>query len=67
MQAVRGTKEQGLLVPAAILTAIGVVLLFVRVGLGDYWPIFLVIAGILLIAIPATGKRTKKEPEQTEP
>ena len=52
-----GTREQGLLVPAAILAAIGVVLLFVRVGLGDYWPIFLVIAGILLIGIPAVGGR----------
>ncbi len=55
-----GEKEQGLLIPAAILTAIGAVFLFVRVGLGDYWPMFLVLAGVLLILIPALTGRKKE-------
>ena len=61
-----GTRDQGLLVPAAILTSIGIVLLFIRVGLGDYWPVFLVIAGILLIAIPAFGVKKKADGESED-
>ncbi len=44
-----GKKEQGLLIPAGILFSIGIIFLFVSSGLGDYWPVLLIIAGVLLI------------------
>jgi len=46
-----GPRDQGLLIPAGILTAVGLIFLFVSSGLGDYWPVFLILAGILLIVL----------------
>ena len=56
-----GAKDQGLLVPAGILSAVGIIFLFVSSGLGDYWPIFLIIGGILLMAFGATRKKGPSE------
>lgn len=60
-----GTKEQGLLVPAGILSIIGIIFLFVSSGFGDYWPVFLIIAGIVLIVVQGLpgGKREEKSSE----
>ena len=46
-----GAKEWGIsmLIPAGILGGIAVIFLFLSTGVGDYWPVFLILAGILLI------------------
>jgi hypothetical protein len=44
-----GRKEPGLLVPAGILFATGLFFLLVSVHAGQFWPIFLIIAGIIII------------------
>ena len=62
---VGGAKDQGLLIPAGILTAVGVIFLFVSSGLGDYWPVFLIIAGILLIVLWGRPKKLS-EGEMTD-
>lgn len=60
-----GTKDQGLLVPAGILSLVGIIFLFVSYGFGDYWPVFLIIAGIILIVVQGLprGKREEKSSE----
>ena len=62
-----GAKDQGLLIPASILTALALIFLFVSSGLGDYWPVFLIIAGILLIAfkgLPCRKKESEEKPAE---
>jgi len=46
-----GAKDQGLVIPGSILVAIGIIFLFISSGLRDWWPIFLIIAGILIIVL----------------
>jgi hypothetical protein len=55
-----GEKEKGLLVPATILTAIGILLLFRYSGVLRYWPVILVVIGIILI-LKSQFKSTKSE------
>jgi len=59
-----GEKEQGLLIPAGILGAIGIVFLFLSSGLSDYWPVFLILAGILLILLQGLPRQKKEEQKQ---
>jgi hypothetical protein len=59
-----GKKERGLLIPAGILFSLGIIFLFVSSGLGDYWPVFLIIAGLLLIVSQRFNQ--KKNHQQTE-
>ena len=57
-----GAKDQGLLIPAGILSALGIIFLFVSSGLGDYWPVFLIVAGILIIVLQGrAGKKSEKK------
>jgi len=44
-----GEKEKGLLVPATILTAVGILFLFRYSGILRYWPALLIVIGIILI------------------
>jgi hypothetical protein len=44
-----GEKEKGFLIPATILTAIGVVFLFSQTGVFRLWPVLLIIIGFILI------------------
>jgi hypothetical protein len=44
-----GRKEPGLLVPAGILFVTGLFFLLVSVHAGQFWPVFLIIAGIVII------------------
>ena len=44
-----GKKEKGLLIPASILTGIGVIFLFGQSEYGYLWPIILIIVGIVLL------------------
>lgn len=44
-----GEKDQGLLIPAGILFGAGIIFLIISSGFGDYWPVFLIIVGLLLI------------------
>jgi hypothetical protein len=55
-----GPKDQGLLVPAGILSAVGLIFLFISTGFEDYWPLFLIVAGVVLIlARGLPGKKTE--------
>jgi hypothetical protein len=44
-----GQKDNGLLIPATILIALGMIFLFVNSGLRNFWPVLLILAGILII------------------
>ena len=44
-----GSRDSGLLVPAGILGALAFIFLFISTGIGDYWSVFLIIAGLILI------------------
>jgi hypothetical protein len=44
-----GEREKGLLVPASVLTGIGVLFLFRYSGVLRYWPVILIIIGLVLI------------------
>ena len=56
-----GAKEQGLLIPAGILSGVGIIFLFVTSGFGDYWPLFLILAGVLLILLKGLPKKDIEE------
>jgi len=44
-----GDKEKGLLIPAAILTGMGLIFLFSLTDFAQFWPIILIVVGIYLI------------------
>ena len=44
-----GPKEKGLLIPAAVLTGLGVIFIFQKVALLRFWPLVLIFTGIWLI------------------
>jgi hypothetical protein len=44
-----GQKEKGLLVPASILTGIGILFMLGKSGFIRYWPVLLIILGIVMI------------------
>lgn len=60
-----GIREKGLLIPAGILSAIGLLFLFFSMDLGELWPVLLIVGGIILIGwdlvskkrIPSTTKK----------
>ena len=52
-----GEREKGLLVPAGILSLIGLLFLFMSSGLGDFWPLFLIAGGAILIALDFAARR----------
>ena len=56
-----GEKEKGLLVPATILTGIGVLFLFRYSGILRYWPVIFIVIGLLLIF-----KHKKQSKQDTE-
>jgi len=55
-----GVKEKGLLIPAGILSAIGLLFLLVSTDLGNYWPVLLILGGILLIYMDVVAKKKKE-------
>ncbi len=55
-----GVKEKGLLIPAGILTAIGLLFLLMSTDLGNYWPVLLILGGVLLIYMDRASKKKKK-------
>ena len=57
-----GPKDQGLLIPAGILSGVGFIFLFISSGFEDYWPVFLIIAGVILILVKGLpGKKTEEQ------
>ena len=56
-----GEKEKGLLVPASILTGIGVLFFISHSGIWRYWPVALIIVGIVLIV----KNQIKRKSEET--
>ena len=58
-----GAQDAGLLFPAGILGVVGFVFLFLRSGLGDYWPVLLIVAGILIVLLH--GRYSKKDRKET--
>lgn len=61
-----GSKEQGLLIPAGILGGIGLIFLFITYGFGDYWPFFLIFAGVLLIIFKGLPKKDETEDKDSK-
>jgi Na+/melibiose symporter-like transporter len=57
-----GIREQGLLIPAGILSGLGLIFLVVQSELDYLWPLILILAGILVIVSSWQPKR----PEQTK-
>jgi len=49
MMFVLGQKEKGMLVPASILTGLGILFLLGKTGIVRYWPLVLIIIGIVMI------------------
>jgi len=56
-----GEKDRGLLVPAGILSGIGLLFLFRHTGLLRYWPVILIIVGLVLILKHYRGENKKNE------
>ncbi len=56
-----GEREKGMLVPASILSGIGVLFMISHSGFWRYWPIALIIIGIVLIVKYQTQTKTKPE------
>ena len=44
-----GPKEKGMLIPASILTGLGILFMLSKSGIMRYWPILLIVLGIVLI------------------
>ena len=44
-----GPKEKGMLVPASILSGLGILFMLSKTGIMRYWPVVLIILGIVLI------------------
>lgn len=53
-----GRKEKGILIPANILALVGVGFLFLNFLTFNLWPLFLIIAGLVLILLPYRKKKT---------
>ena len=49
MMFVLGQKEKGMLVPASILTGLGILFLLGKTGVVRYWPVVLIIIGLVMI------------------
>ena len=66
-----GPKDKGVLVPAFILLAVGLVFLMINTYLGIFWPILLIVVGLLLIGInlikkPSTESTEIEVPQEGE-
>jgi hypothetical protein len=44
-----GQREKGMLIPASILTGLGILFMLSKTGVMRYWPVILIIIGIILI------------------
>jgi hypothetical protein len=59
-----GHRESGLLFPAGILTLISIIFLSISHGMSEYWPVLLIVAGVILILSQyAPGMMKNKEKE----
>ena len=56
-----GKHEAGLLVPAGILGCIGCIFLFINSGLGEFWPVLMIAAGILIIVFQKKTEKTEAD------
>ena len=57
-----GPRDQGLLIPGGILMGLAVLFYFISIGLDDYWPVFLILAGAIIIAQQyLKGQKDKEE------
>ncbi len=55
-----GTREAGLLIPAGILTGIGILFAFRHAGYVRYWPALLIILGIIIVIRHRMEKKEKQ-------
>jgi len=58
-----GIRDQGLLISGGIFSGMAIIFLFISSGLRDYWPVFLIVIGFLLMVLSA-HRGTKKEQVQ---
>ena len=60
-----GLRDNGLLIVGGILAAIGFIFLFANTRMADFWPLILIIAGIILVARHSgfLGKRSDQPPD----
>jgi predicted membrane protein len=63
-----GIRDEGLLIPALILTGITLFLFCISLDLLSWWPVLLILAGIILIWYPLRKrvKSTEKKPKKDE-
>ena len=62
-----GGREKGLLVPASILVLLGLLFLIGQSGFWRFWPLALIIIGLIMIIRHYSGQSTRKgENEQTD-
>jgi hypothetical protein len=60
-----GIREKGLLIPAGILFVIGLLFLFISLDVGEFWPILLILIGVLLIVLDFAKRR--EAPAKSKP
>jgi len=56
-----GGREKGLLVPASILTAIGLLFLISNSGFWRFWPLVLIIIGVVMLVRHYSGQAAGKK------
>jgi len=61
MMYILGGREKGLLFPATILTVIGLLFLISHSGFWRYWPLVLIIIGIVMIVRHYSGQAAKEK------
>jgi len=55
-----GNRDSSFLIPAVILFCVGAIFLMLSYGFGDFWPVFLIVAGIVLIFL---ARKTSGQPK----
>ena len=60
-----GQKEKGMLVPASILTGLGILFMLSKTGIMRYWPILLIIFGIVMIVRNQMKKKSGEKDQIT--
>jgi hypothetical protein len=61
MMYILGEREKGMLVPASILSGIAILFMVSHSGLWRYWPVALIIIGVIMIIRNRKGRSEKSD------